>query len=156
MFFLFFFPFMYHTYVYLFLCCRLILVISFRYTHARFCFSILPDHLNSIYVRYNHFTISDEYNVPHPGFWHFYASVTKMHSTSWCSFVHLLQVFFDTGSRSSTCLQWDHNDRPLADMTYDAARSHASRRRDIISIRRRLYERQHRTWCCRRAFRSFR
>lgn len=46
--------------------------------------------------------------------------------------VHVTQVFFDTHP-ASTCLAWELSDQPFADMTADGARSHASRRRDVLT-----------------------
>ncbi|CAM9139586.1 unnamed protein product [Laminaria digitata] len=58
----------------------------------------------------------------------------------WTCYVSPLQVtredvynvFFDTHPASS-CLAWELSDRPFADMTADGARSHASRRRDVLT-----------------------
>ncbi|CAM9674498.1 unnamed protein product [Laminaria digitata] len=41
-------------------------------------------------------------------------------------------VFLDT-HLAPTCLAWELSDQPFADMTADGARSHASRRRDVLT-----------------------
>eukprot|EP00904_Undaria_pinnatifida_P003963 jgi/Undpi1/13568/HiC_scaffold_8.g03227.m1 len=47
----------------------------------------------------------------------------------------MYNVFFDT-TPASSCLEWELSDQAFADMSVDGARSHASRRRDMLDAMR--------------------
>eukprot|EP00904_Undaria_pinnatifida_P011867 jgi/Undpi1/7810/HiC_scaffold_23.g10283.m1 len=47
----------------------------------------------------------------------------------------MYNVFFDT-TPASSCLEWELSDQAFADMSVDGARSHPSRRRDMLDAMR--------------------